>query len=341
MTRVGVVIVNKNAGAHLAQVLVSLGRQTATPDRVIVIDNASDDGSVDGLEERFPAVELVRSVENLGFAAANNLAVEMCADCELVALLNPDAFPEPAWLETLLRAAAENPGHGFFGSRMVLAADPGVLDGTGDEYHVSGVAWRRDQGAPAAVVRGQDETFSACAAAALYRRDAFVAVGGFDESFFCYYEDTDLAFRLRLAGHRCLHVPGAVVRHVGSATTGLLSSFTIYHSTRNQVWAYAKNMPGALAWLYLPQHLLVNVLTVAVYAVHGEGRAALRGKLDALRGLPRVLSERRRIQKARVASVLEMRRAMSRGPAVYVPAFFGRARDSWRARRGAPVSATG
>jgi GT2 family glycosyltransferase len=322
---VGVVIVNKNAGPHLGRVLESLERQTVQARRVVVVDNASTDESLDGLEERFPAVELVRSGENLGFAAANNLAVGMCGDCELVALLNPDAFPEPSWLETLVAAAAEHPDYGFFGSRLVRDDDVGTLDGTGDMYHVSGLAWRRDQGVAATVERGEGETFSACAAAALYRRDVFVGVGGFDETFFCYYEDTDLAFRLRLAGQRCLYVPGAVVRHVGSATAGLMSEFTIYHSTRNQVWVFVKNMPRPLLWLYLPQHVFVGVLTTLVYALHGQGRAALRGKRDAMRALPRVLRERRRIQRGRVASTRDVRGAMSRGVSGYVHSF----RGSW------------
>jgi len=326
VSRVGVVIVNRNAGGHLAQALESLARQTVAPQRVIVVDNASDDGSLDGIEERFPSVELVRSEENLGFAAANNLAIRMCEDCDFVALLNPDAFPEPDWLETLLRAAADHPECGFFGSRLVLAGDPGTLDGTGDQFHVSGLAWRRDQGAPASVGREEGETFSACAAAALYRRDALLAVGGFDESFFCYYEDSDLAFRLRLAGHRCLYVPGAVALHVGSATTGLLSAFTIYHSARNQLWTYVKNMPGPLLWLYLPQHLLVTVLTILVYALHRRGGAAFRGKVDGLRELPRVLAERRRIQRARVAGLRELRGSMARGAAAYGLAFVSRTR---------------
>src|SRR5205807_9697187 len=135
-------------------------------------------------------------------------------------------------------------------------------------------------------------------------------VGGFDESYFCYYEDTDLAFRLRLAGHRGLYVHDAVAYHVGSATTGLLSAFTIYYSSRNQVWTYVKNMPRPLFWLYLPQHLLVNVLTTLAYALKGQGRAALLGKRDALRDLGRVLAERRRIQNGRVATSREIRRAM-------------------------------
>ena len=335
MNSVGVVIVNKNAGPHLAQVLESLECQTARPHRIVVVDNASDDRSLDGLEERFPTVELVRSKANLGFAAANNLAVQMCEDCEFVAFLNPDAFPAPLWLETLLAAAGEHPECGFFGSKLVLDADPGTLDGTGDAYHVSGLAWRRDQGESATIDRAAAESFSACAAAALYRRQAFVGVGGFDESFFCYYEDTDLAFRMRLAGHGCLYVPGAVARHVGSATTGLLSEFTIYHSSRNQVWTYVKNMPGPLFWLYLPQHLLVNVLTTLVYGIHGQGGAALRGKRDALRALPRVLQERRTIQAARVATPTELRNAMARGASGYLFSFRSRWRSmrSWRPRR--------
>ena len=107
--RVGVVIVNRNAGVHLGHALVSLQRQTVAPRRIIVVDNASDDGSLDGLDARFPSVEFVRSDKNLGFAAANNLAVRICDDSAFVALLNPDAFPEPDWLETLLRAAASHP----------------------------------------------------------------------------------------------------------------------------------------------------------------------------------------------------------------------------------------
>lgn len=329
MTRTAVVIVNKDAGAHLARALACLELQSARSHRVIVVDNASRDGSLDGLDARFPNVEFIRLEDNLGFAAANNLAVRLADDCELVALLNPDAFPRPDWLETLVAAAAEHPAHAAFGSTLLRAGDESVSDGTGDELHVSGLAWRRDQGAAAAGGRDRADTFSVCAAAALYRRDAFLAVGGFDERFFCYYEDTDLAFRLRLAGSRCLYVPEAVALHVGSATTGLLSHFTIYHSTRNQLWMYVKNMPAPLLWLYLPQHLLVSVLTTLAYAVRGSGRAALAGRRDALLGLPRVLRERKRIQAARVTSASELRTVMTRGIDGYALAFGSRLRE-WR-----------
>src|SRR5918996_452542 len=282
--RVGVVIVNYNAAGFLDRALDALARQTLPPDRVIVVDNASTDGSADGLERALPAVEVVRLDENVGFAAANNLGVRAASNCDWVALLNPDAFPEPAWLERLLEAARSEPGYSFFASRLLLADEPDKIDGTGDVYHVSGLAFRRDHGRPVTkVARTREEVFAPCAAAALYRRDAFLEVGGFDERYFAYLEDLDLAFRLRFSGHRCLYVPSSTALHHGSAISGRTSDFTIYHSQRNLVWTYLKNMPSPLVWVYLPQHVLVNVVALVAYSLLGQPRAIVRAKQDALR----------------------------------------------------------
>ena len=144
----------------------------------MVVDNASTDGSADELDERFPGVRVIRLDENVGFAAANNLVAGEAAECEWLALLNPDAFPEAGWLEELLAAAAQKPGYSFFASRLVMAADPDRLDAAGDVLHVSGVAWPRDRGDPRRRRRRtRREVFSASAAAALYRRDAFLDRG--------------------------------------------------------------------------------------------------------------------------------------------------------------------
>jgi GT2 family glycosyltransferase len=330
--RVGVVIVNYNAGEYVALAVESLLAQTMPPHRIVVVDNASTDGSTAGLAELHPSVDLVVPGRNLGFAAGNNLGVRRCVDCELVALLNPDAFVEPAWLETLVASADRHQEYAVFGSRLLLHGDDRFLDGTGDCYHVNGVGFRRDGGAPADVAPATGESFSVSAAAALYRRSAFAEVGGFDESFFCYYEDTDLAFRLRLAGFRCLYVADAVARHVGSVTAGLTSEFTVYHSARNQTWTFVKNMPGLLLWLYLPQHLLLSALIVLRAIPQRRGLAALAGKRDALRGLPRVLRQRRRLQAGRRVGALEVRRTMTRGLGVYVLPFVLIARG-WRRQR--------
>ena len=311
-------IVNFNGHDVIERCLDAVEAQTVAPVRTIVVDNASTDGSVEMVAARFPHVELVRLERNVGFAAGNNYAARLAADCDWLALLNADAFPEPGWLEALLRAARENPGYSFFASRILRADDPGEIDGTGDVYHVGGMAWRRDNGRRASDRhRPRGDIFSACAAAALYPRELFLDVGGFDERFFCYYEDTDLALRLRLRGHRCLYEPDAVVHHVGFASAGSESSFTVYHSQRNIVWTYVKNMPGVLVWAYLPQHLLVNALNIGWYSLRGRARPVLRSKLDALRGLPHTLRERRAVQGHRSAGALELRRLMARGLGPY------------------------
>ncbi len=332
---VAVVIVNWNSGELLARCLDALAAQTFRPARTIVVDNGSTDGSADALEERFPKVEVLRLGENAGFARANNLAVERAEGCEWVALLNPDAFPDPAWLEQLVEAAAAHPEYVFFASRLVNEGRRTVLDGTGDFFHVSGWAWQRGHGQKV----GQDsdpqapeEVFAPCAAAALYRRDAFREVEGFDESYFCYFEDIDLAFRLRLAGHRCLYVPAAVAFHLGAATAGRESDFAVYHAHRNLVWTYAKDMPRGLLFLYLPHHLFVNALTLVWFSLRGHPRAIFRAKLDAVRGLPRILGARRRVQARKRVEAREVRRAMAGGLSGYVSA--------WRLARDAEPAQT-
>lgn len=338
MTRVAAVIVNLDGGGLVERALHALERQTVRPARVIVVDNASTDGSPDAIAQGHPDVELVPLEENVGFAAANNLAVRMAEDCGWVALLNPDAFPEPAWLERLLDAAARRPEYAFFGSRLVKADRPAELDGAGDAYHVSGIAWRRHHGRPAAGrALVEEEVFSPCAAAALYRRDAFLEVGGFDESYFCYYEDNDLALRLRLRGHRCLYVPDAVAHHVGSAIAGAVSDFTLFHSYRNLIWTYVKGMPPLLFWLYLPQLVLVNAALLAALILRGRPGVLLRAQRAALRDLRRVLHQRREVQEGRVVSAFEVRRVMARGLRAYVAALV-HARLAWRRARAATAA---
>jgi GT2 family glycosyltransferase len=328
LPRLAVIMLNTNEGDVVPRALEALARQERRPDRTIVLDNASTDGSPERIEREFPWVELVRLGRNAGFAAGNNAGVRRADDCDWVFLLNGDAFPEPDCVGALLRAAEANGGDSFFAARMMRATEPGVIDGAGDLYHVSGLAFRRHHGkalddCPGALLPA--ETFSVCGGAALYRREAYLDAGGFDESFFGYYEDHDLAFRLRLAGHSARYVPDAVVHHIGSATTGRESEYTVYHAYRNLVWTWVKNMPSPLIWLYLPQHLLVNLLNVAWFVPRGRGGAILRAKRDALRGLPRVLRERRAIQAGRRATPRELRAAMDRGAGAYGDAL-GRAR---------------
>jgi len=312
---VAIIIVNWNSGELLGRTLDALKAQVVRPKRTIIIDNASSDGSATRIENRYHGVDIIRLDKNTGFAAANNLGARMATDCKWIALLNPDAFPEPEWLGNLLKAAERYPEFSFFSSRMMDADHPTLLDGIGDVYHVSGLVWRKGHGASSgACGRRTRETFSPCAAAALFRTEEFINIGGFDEGYFCYSEDVDLGFRLRLIGRRCLHVDDAVVAHVGSASTERHSDFQIYHGHRNLVWTFIKNMPWPLFWFYLPQHLILNLLTTIVFSLRGKGKIILKAKLDAIKTLPLVLRQRRAIQKTRKARVLALWKVMAKGP---------------------------
>lgn len=312
--RVAAIVVNWNAATHLPHCLAAIAAQSRPFDRVVIADNASDDTSLDAVERDFPRMEILRIGRNSGFACANNLAIARVADCDLVALINPDAFLDTLWLEQMSKAAGEDKQCAGFASRMLMAAKPQLLDGAGDAYHVSGLVWRIHHGEPAADRGHEPRTiFSPCAAAALYRRDALITVGGFDEDFFCYVEDVDLGFRLRLAGYSCRYIPSAVARHVGSASTGEDSEFAVYHGHRNLEWAYLKNMPRPQVWLFLPLHIVFAVAALIRCAARGRALPFLRAKRDAIRGLRRMLGKRRAVQSLRRVGWPELSSVMAHG----------------------------
>ena len=309
---VAVLIVNWNSGGLLTECLESLRAQRRPPDRVIVVDNASTDDSLAHASSLLNCVQLISLSRNLGFAQANNVGAQAATNFDGLAFLNPDAFAEPGWLEALVGAAEQEPTVAAFASQMRFASDPHYLDGAGDSYHVAGRAWRNGHGEPTAEwPQANAEVFAPCAAAALIRRDAFEAVRGFDERFFCYFEDVDLGFRLRLAGHRCIYVHSAVVRHVSSAVSGYRSDFAVYHGERNMVWTFVKDMPSRLLWWYLPQHIMLNLVALAFYPWRGQGKVVFRAKLDAIRGLGPVLEQRRVVQRTRTVSLRTLKQAFS------------------------------
>jgi GT2 family glycosyltransferase len=303
--QISVIIVNWNGEQFLEQCLTALLAQTVKAHEIILVDNASSDASLE-IARRFATVRLLELDQNTGFARGNNLALKAVdVGSEWIALLNPDAFAEPRWLEMLLAAAKAQPEFSVFGSKLVNATDPTLLDGTGDAYHLSGLVWRMGHGAPVPTsVEQSCEIFSPCAAAALYRRSAVLEMGGFDEDYFCYVEDVDLGFRLRLAGYRCLYVPTSIVHHVGSGTTGgQHSDFCVYHGHRNLVWTFVKNMPGILFWLLLPVHVLLNLVSIVYFARHGQSKVILAAKWDALKGLPNMWRKRQQLQAQRRVSL--------------------------------------
>lgn len=304
---VTVVVVNFNGGDLVIRCLEHVARQERLPERIVLLDNASTDGSLAACRRLVEADERLRIrtlidplSANHGFAAANNRGIAM-ADTEYVALLNPDAFAAPGWLQALLDTAARHPDIAAFGSRQMLAGRDGIVDGLGDCYSLTGLAWRRGHGrrlVPADLA--SREIFAPCAAAALYRRAAVLEVSGFDADYFCYFEDVDLGLRLRLAGHRALYVPEAVVEHVGGASSGGGRSPTAtYFGHRNLVWTAIKDLPAPLLCIFLLAQIPQTIFLTVVCAWRGRLRAFLCGKCDAVRGLGACLRKRRIVQRGR------------------------------------------
>jgi N-acetylglucosaminyl-diphospho-decaprenol L-rhamnosyltransferase len=309
-----IVVVSFNSARWLARQRAALDAQTERRWRLIVLDNASREDERPHLRDLPSDATIVQSAINLGFAKGNNAAARD-ADTPYLVFLNPDAFPEPDWLATLIATAEANPRGAAIGSLQLKASAPDTLDGAGDVLHVSGMGYRGGYGHKRdAASRALAEPFSACAAAMLVRREAFEEIGGFDPRYFCFFEDIDLCFRLRLAGWRILQAPDAIVAHVGGGTTGARSAFAEFHGARNRLWTFVKCMPAALLWPMLPLHLLLSAAAATISAARSRHFAAWRGIAAGLDGIAPILGSRQDVQRTRKVGVLEIARALAWAP---------------------------
>jgi N-acetylglucosaminyl-diphospho-decaprenol L-rhamnosyltransferase len=308
-----VIIVAYNSGPTLGRCLAALKAQTFTDFETLLVDNGGDQAAQEAAAAD-PSIRLLSPGENLGFAAANNLAAGQATGRWLV-LLNPDAYADPDWLEQLMDAAARRPAYRALTSRQLMDEDPSRLDGLGDVMFAAGIPYRGGYDQPDPGDTAEGEVFSPCGAAMMVDSELFLGLGGFDESFFCYCEDVDLGFRLQLAGEGVLLVPSAVVRHEGSASSGgPASDFAVFHGTRNRLWMLIKDLP----WLLLAPVLALHVLAVGTQlflarrnpAAARTGRALLHGLKTA--HIP--WKSRRAVQAMRKVSWLAIARAMTWNP---------------------------
>jgi len=309
--RVTVVIPNWNGERFLKLCLDSLRDQSFGAFETIVVDNGSVDGSIAFVEEHFPGVSVVPLGENRGIAAAFNAGIET-SKTQYVVLLNNDTEQDPGWLEALVRAAEDHPEAGLFASKLVDFHDRTMLDGAGDAMRLSGLPYRLGHGERDGVrFDTPGYVFGACAAAALYRRDMLDEVGLFDEDFVSYCEDGDLSFRAQLAGFRCFYVPGAVVYHMGSASTGGKRSPTATRlGSRNSFSLLVKNLPLSAIPHVLPFFFAGQLMRLISASATGSLRAHLEGLAGAWHHLPLMLGKRAEIQKRRKLSDAEVRRLL-------------------------------
>jgi GT2 family glycosyltransferase/glycosyltransferase involved in cell wall biosynthesis len=296
--RIAVVVPNWNGRSWLQACLESIARQTRSAEQTIVVDNGSTDGSLELLREADPPVRVLRLGRNTGFAYAANRGAE-AADAEAVALVNTDVVLAPDWLERMSRALEADEKVAAVACKMLDLGDPRFLYDTGDVLRRDGACVQRgrfelDDGR----FDEPGEVFGACAGAALYRRTALLETGGFDERFFAYIEDVDLALRLRLAGWRCRYEP-VVARHAGHGSSSSLAPPPAYWIERNTLLLLAKAFPPR--WVPWVAYRQLGAARRALRA--GDLSAHLRGAVAALPLVPRMLRERRRLRRKAVMPV--------------------------------------
>lgn len=292
-----VVIPNLNGGDELLAAVESLKAQTI-PLHIIVVDNASTDGSAEQLEQKHPDVEIIRHSKNLGYAGGVNpgfkRAIEMGAD--YVAPFNDDAIAHKRWLTQLVDYLDANPKVAAAAPK-VLTSDGERLDSVGDYYTNWGLAYPR--GRRSYNIRKYDDQvdiFAASGAASLYRVKALKQVGLLDEDFFAYYEDVDLSFRLQLAGWKIAFVPGSLVYHSIGMTSGRIKGFTTTQTMKNLPLLWYKNVPRPYLWRIGWRLVVAQTLFFGRAVTRGQTWAALKGALKALLLLFKKIPERKRIQ---------------------------------------------
>lgn len=259
--KVTVIIPNYNGLAFMEPCMAALEKQTCRDFTVLVVDNGSADGSAEWLREHdVPAVFLS---ENTGFSGAVNTGIR-ASDTPYVILLNNDTEVEPDYVEQLLRAIEGSPRIFSVSPKMVQMYHRELMDDAGDMYSIMGWAYQRGVGQEIGRYDRPCHIFSACAGAAIYRREVFEEIGYFDEMHFAYLEDIDVGYRAKIAGYYNRYCPQAVVYHVGSGTSGSkYNSFKVRLAARNNVYLNYKNMPFL--------QLLANSLPIALGIVGKYG----------------------------------------------------------------------
>ena len=277
MPEVSVIIPNYNGIQYLKRVLESLRLQTFTDFETILVDNGSTDGSAEFVEKEFPEVRLIALPENTGFACGVNVGIRSCSS-KYVILLNNDTEADPGFVKEMVEGIRRHPGAFSCQARMIQFSDRTKLDGAGDCYSILGWAYARGKDSPAGAFLQEEQVFSACAGAAVYRRKLLKKTGVFDEEHFAYLEDLDIGYRARILGYENWYLPKAVVCHVGSGTSGSrYNQFKIRYSSRNNIYMIYKNMPLPQIILNLPFLAAGFAVKLLYFTAKGFGKEYLAG----------------------------------------------------------------
>lgn len=277
MPKVSIVIPNYNGRGFLEDCLNSLRKQTMDDLQILLIDNASEDGSCDFVKAHYPEVELIQMAENTGFCGAVNEGIRR-SQAPYVLLLNNDTEVSEVFVEELYKGIQKGKNIFSCSAKMVQYFDRTKMDDGGDYYNTLGWAFAFGKGQTIEKYDVPRKIFFSCAGAAIYRKDILDEIGYFDETHFAYLEDADIGYRARIKGYENWYIPSAVVYHVGSGTSGsVYNLFKTRYSSRNNVYLVYKNMPFLQILLNLPFLVLGFAVKAVFFTGKGFGKEYIKG----------------------------------------------------------------
>jgi GT2 family glycosyltransferase len=265
--------------------------------QVVVVDNASTDGTAELVEQEYPSVKVIRNESNLGFGRANNAGARH-ASREYLAFLNQDTVVRPGWLARLVTALEAHPEAGLATPKILVLDDPDRINACGNESHYTGLSFCRGAGQPADSFPQLERVNAVSGAAFVIRRDVFRDLGGFDDDFFLYMEDIDLSWRARLSGFSCLYVPDSIVLHDYDLTFGPDKS---YYQERNRWLMLLKSLWWRTIALFMPALVLSEVITWSWIVLHDARNLDNKAKAYGwiLRNWRALAQSRRNVQAQR------------------------------------------
>ncbi|MCY6484519.1 glycosyltransferase family 2 protein [Clostridium aestuarii] len=280
--KVSIVIPNYNGAKYIKGCIASLKKQTYDNYELIIVDNASQDNSIEIIEKYHPQVNLIKNKQNYGFSITVNQGIKAACG-KYVVLLNNDTEVFEDWLKNLVECIEQDKKIFSVCSKMLRYNEKDKIDDAGDEYCILGWAYKCGDGTSINRYNKDREVFSSCGGAAIYRKSVFEQIGYFDESFFAYLEDVDISYRAKIYGYKNIYCSGAKVYHIGSATSGSRhNAFKVKLAARNNLYVIFKNMPLFQRIINLPFLFIGHVIKYLYFIKKGLGNEYKQGIKEAL-----------------------------------------------------------
>ena len=298
--KVSFIVVNWNGEKTIAECLDSLLIQTYQNNEIIFVDNHSSDSSPELVKDKYDIDKFLVLDRNYGYAEANNIGFQHIKG-EYIALVNNDAVLDKSWLEKAMNVFSNDAfkNVGSAATKIIDYHQRNAIDTAGVEYLGFGAGWDyKGLSADSAEVNQRKEVFGACATAALYKKEIIDKIGLFDPRYFIYFEDTELAFRLRLFGYKCIYEPEAVCYHHGGVKKDKESRLYLDFGRRNIEFLFVKNMQGKLFTKYFLSHYMYEFILFLFFLFAGKGIPFLRAKIQFLKNLDYLLQERKKLKFA-------------------------------------------